>query len=708
MNEETTQSATRKADRELLALQLVMFVPLAGLVVVFCSTDLTAWDMVGHLRAASYYRDHLWPSFVGWTSSQGFGGYPQGYFYPPLLAWLVGGLGKIVPLAWAFRALVGASILLLPLSALAFLRALGCERRAATSAVFCLLTGLLVATPKSLGGFFSATFGGGLVTAAWTLPFVFFYLAALRRLVAGWRGVFEASAWLALVVLGHGFNAIAAALLSAVYVPFFAGDRRALGRCASRYVAHAVVTLGLAAAFVVPAATYHEWTSGRAITGFNVFGALRAGLWFYVPVGAIFLWASARALRRRDRVARGLAYPVLLVVLLYLLARWLRASGTFGFPLHSYRIVVFAVMFACLAAGRAAALRPFHRMMIWSTVATFLAGVVLCLGRDLSVRDRTLRVPAGVVPFTRGLVDESMRSELTRLGSPHLLVSTLEAQGVDVLNGIFVESSAVSPYVSGLLRERDANAFVGSVDRVPAHPELAAWHASLLGAQWFLTESPGVGSATVGSVAPAELAVSVSSGGNEHRESWSLGRMDHPLAELFVTAPALPGSSPWGTFVRSWWEGKSTLTRIPVRLAELPAAFEAPEPGDRVELRAMREDDYELEVESGKPRWVYLKLPYFPTWHAYQGGEEVPLYEASVHLMAVYGRGTIELRPTAGKVEGLSAAASLAAWSALLLGLLGPSLVRRGRIPLPLPGVPGQGSLLSATRQALGGDGGAS
>jgi hypothetical protein len=659
-------------------LRAALFLPLAALMVVFFRTDLTAWDMVGHMRAAAAYRDHLWPSLLGWNSTQGFGGYPQGYFYPPLFAWLVGGLGKVVPLAWAFRALVGASLLLLPISVLAFLRPLGCDGRAAMGAVFCLLTGLLLETEKSFGGFFSATLRGGLVTAEWTLPLVFFYLAALKRLVMGWRGVVEASAWLGLLILGHGFNALAAVLLSTIYVPVFAGDQP-VRRVALRYGAHAAMTLGLAAAFVIPAAAYHEWTSGRPVTGYSILGALRTGLWFYVPAATLFLWSCKESLVRRDRVARALAYPVVGVALLYVLAKWLRASGLVGgLPLHSYRFVLFAIMFGCMAAGRVVArLRP--PVMVWATSVVFFVGTVLCVRRDLGVRERALRIPDLGMVSSRGLVDESTSNGLTRIGSPHLLSSALEEQGLDVLNGVFLESSAVSPYVYGLLRERDPHAFLGTVELIAPHPRLAPWHASLLGVEWFFAQRSPTQEVGTALQATTDVPISLSTDVEQQRQTWSLERTDHPLAELFSAEPAWPGRSPWGTLVRNFWEGKSSRERIPVRASQLSAPFEAPEPRDRVRIQKQGPDEYVLDIDSDRPRWVYVKIPYFPTWHAYQDGHELPLYEASVHLMAVYGRGEVRLRSSPGKLEVLAEALSASMWSLLLLGLVAHTLVRIGR-----------------------------
>jgi hypothetical protein len=661
-------------------LRVALFVPTVGLVLLFWRTDLTSWDMAGHMHAAAYYRDHLWPRFSGWNSTQGFGGYPQGYFYPPLFAWMVGGLGKVVPLSWAARVVLGASIVLLPASGLAFMRSLQAPRRAAFGAVFFMLSALLLGSGIAFGGFFGATFSGGLVTAQFALPFVFFYLVVLERLVAGWRGVMAAAALLAFLVLSHGVESAGAALLSAVYVPFFAGSWARLRSVLPRLVAHALVALALSAVFVGPCLAYREWTSGRPVTAFSAWGSVARAAWFFLPAGLLCVIAVLRAFRREARLERALLAPALLFLAVYVLLNALGSTKLGAeLPVHAYRTLLFVFLFGSMAAGYTWSLVPFPRMAIGAAAAVFCCAIALCAMQHLSVARRRLGEASVPLPSTRGLVDVSLRSELARIGSPHLLPAILEERGAQLLNGVFVESSAVSPYVNALLRELDPHAYVGGARRLRPNPALARWHASLLGVQWMLSErSPSIDALGASSL-PEGVDFPFSTEGGEKHLSMAIHRLEHPLAEFFPDEPLPVADDSWPIVVPAWWEAGAPTTRIPLRAASLPAAYGAPASDDRVELRQLARDRYEVDIESDAPRWVYVKLPYFPTWHAWQDGSEVPLYEASVHLIAVYGRGRIELISRPGLVERVCAATSLTGWSVLGLLTAAPLLRRRRR-----------------------------
>ena len=297
----------------------ITLVPLVAIVGCFARSDLHQWDMPGHLAAAMLYRDRLWPALLGWNGRDGFGGHPQGYFYPSLFEWVVGGTARLLPLEWAFRGWLALSVLLLPVSLFTFLRACGVPTRSAFPAIWCALATLLVAEPLSLGGFFTATFGGGLVSAQWSLPLVFFHLTVLQRAATAAPGptrivaILGAGALLAATLLAHAFNGAGAALLSVIMFPAFAGGgRRAVERLPV-LVLQGGVALVLALVWIGPWWSYHELSSGRALTTFPVFLRFRRGALLLPP----HLRARGRRCRRElaartpgsSRRSQALALP---------------------------------------------------------------------------------------------------------------------------------------------------------------------------------------------------------------------------------------------------------------------------------------------------------------------------------------------------------------------------------------------------------------
>ena len=106
---------------------------------------------------------------------------------------------------------------------------------------------------------------------------------------------------------------------------------------------------------------------------------------------------------------------------------------------------------------------------------------------------------------------------------------------------------------------------------------------------------------------------------------------------------------------------------VPVRDADASETFSVPEDSDTTTLTQIGFDHYRLEIVSARPRWVYVRLPYFPTWHALQPTGELRVHEASVHLMAICATGTVELVSRSGRIERVAAIMSATAWATALL-----------------------------------------
>ncbi|MCI0414940.1 hypothetical protein L0222_19360, partial [bacterium] len=191
---------------------------------VFLLSPLSAWDTPGHVFAAAYFEQHLWPWFSGWNSLA-FGGYPQGYFYPSLFHWLAGGLGKVIGVTASLKILVVFSVALLPFSLNSFLKSLGVRGYDKLLALIWIFVILTVA-PMSFGGTFQGLIVGGLLTHQFAMPLYFFYLTWLKEGKNSTRKLMAASALLALIVLAHAFVAIGAVLASLVYLFIFYRSKR--------------------------------------------------------------------------------------------------------------------------------------------------------------------------------------------------------------------------------------------------------------------------------------------------------------------------------------------------------------------------------------------------------------------------------------------------------------------------------------------------
>ncbi len=136
-----------------ILLIFLLFITLRYLLPFFAFNDLNTWDMTGHYESAKTLRNHLFPEPIGWNSGYLLG-FPQNQFYPPLFSYLVALLSFGIGAEAAFKLVVGASILLFPVSVHYFLRKKGFSSAISVS--------------SSIGIFFFSNllhvFDGGIIT----------------------------------------------------------------------------------------------------------------------------------------------------------------------------------------------------------------------------------------------------------------------------------------------------------------------------------------------------------------------------------------------------------------------------------------------------------------------------------------------------------------------------------------------------------------
>jgi uncharacterized membrane protein len=202
------------ASKENLFWPLV-FLPHIVCLIFFLRSDFSAWDMQGHLIAATKFKDSIFPFLSGWNSSH-FAGYPQGYLYPSFFHWLIGGLGKITNIEFAFSFWVGVSVLLTPFSWFYFARNHGLDANKIKMAI--LFQTLLYFAPKnSMGGDVFGTYLIGLVNQQWAMPFFYFYLGSIVKLHEGKNWVLSAL-FLGIICLSHAFVLFASIIATFAYL----------------------------------------------------------------------------------------------------------------------------------------------------------------------------------------------------------------------------------------------------------------------------------------------------------------------------------------------------------------------------------------------------------------------------------------------------------------------------------------------------------
>jgi len=86
------------------------------------------------------------------------------------------------------------------------------------------------------------------------------------------------------------------------------------------------------------------------------------------------------------------------------------------------------------------------------------------------------------------------------------------------------------------------------------------------------------------------------------------------------------------------------------------------DPRTPVRVEEIATEHFKVFIDSPVEQFVYLKAPYFPNWHAYQNGSEIPLFRAAPNQMAIKAKGIVELQFKRSIVELVSYAVSLLSW----------------------------------------------
>lgn len=670
----------------LIAIHLI----LAYLLMRFVISDLGWWDLPAHFQAARFYRDHAFPWMHAWNPYE-LGGFPQGYGYPFLLHWLAGGLGRIIPIEIAFRVLIVLAIALLPVTIYLFLKAI---QFSAPSARTGMLTSIGVLAglggPLPLGGTFFGVFVGGLAANAFAMPFYFGYLWALALGAKSNAHLIAAGALLGATVLSHPFAALMAGVAA---LGILVTHYRPLGtRALTRFALHGILGLLLSIVWWLPHLANRSFLGGWADNRYSLLGALTANPAAVVGTLAIvaaivFVWPGGKLSFRS-------AVILFFVSLLFYLAIGLveNLPAFRRVPIHCYRLVPYVAVFAVLILVEFAewlGWQPWlERFMLLATAALLLGS-----GNDwFSYRRRHVELLGWANPGGRGLVLTDHRSALGgKYSTPHLFFYDLIRRDVTLLNGLFVESSPLAIYSHSLVAWLSPTAWIWTAEPVSLgrlQPN-SEWDQQrlkslcrTLGVSWILSDKS---LEVLGPLAHSARTFSarVDTERGSDRELYYFYEFGFPLVE-FSQPAAVDESRPWRDIANEWWR-HSRLDTVPV-LEQQPLMSDNAAPSDdRVSYQSSSATSIELDIQSQRPRWVLLKMQYFPDWVAQQAGHSIPILRAAPEFMMIKAKGKVHLEFTRSTLVRACSWISAASWT--LVTLLGVGFafrvfVRRARASL--------------------------
>lgn len=622
---------------------------------IFLLSPLSAWDTPGHVFAAAYFQQHIWPWFSGWNSLS-FGGYPQGYLYPSLFHWLAGGLGKIIGVTASLKLLIIFSLASLPFSLNAFLKSLdirGYDKLIGLIWIFILLTG----APMSFGGTFQGLTVGGLLTHQFAMPLYFFYLTCLKVGTNNSPKLIAASAFLGLIILTHAFVALGAVLASLVYWFIFYKSKR----LAIRYGAHVLVALALSLLWTLPFFLAREFHAGRYLAKYEPLWLLIAGL------VAIIGFAIAKAKRWKALQAIALLLSGLLFPLL--LSNEIFPRIDFPYPLHMHRLWVFVMIYVAVILSFAT--RWFRQSILLGISMLILIGVLLRVYQTGELqKDANVFLPQrfsdnrlGLIAVPRNSADDLLAHSNAR----HLLTHSFLVQGNRLLNGLFIESAPNGAAINSTLVELMGRPYLWGVFAYESNTELLAEHLKYLGVCWVGTFHPELIATSmkkVGAGEPSFVSIPMQINNQSIKRDLSVYRMPCSRGEAISAIKFVPYAD-WKGRIEKWWPNKSAIYSVLVSspygdsVDTSEVSFDSK---TSVRVEEIAPEHVKVFIDSPVEQFVYLKAPYFPNWRAYQNGNEIRVLRAAPNQMLIKAKGIIELRFKRSIVELVSYVVSLLAW----------------------------------------------
>lgn len=669
----------------ILLASLVVHGVLALVLPYFVHHHLQTGDHPGHLFLASFARERLLPSGIGWNERLWLG-FPQDELYPPLAHLVAGLLGGLLGDSVALKLLVAGALLAVFPAGYRLGRAHGLDR-AASAGLAALLWAVgfvsseIVGTDLAYGVNVESTFRAGMVVAALGWPLLLFTLALLAPAPRPERGPLPvaAAALLALTLLTHLVAGVVAALYLAVRLAVAVLAERRAGRptrpAVVWYAGAGAIAFLLAAFWVVPFLLRRDLISAEAI-------GLRWTTGEVVSLAVPPLLALAAAWVARTRETVALAAWVALVALAAVVVD--RAD----LPTHAYRFLPVVWGTGAVALGLLLRRAP------WLP-ALLAVAFVLTTRADVERTARgnpllTIAPPTELTPTTRTLV---------AIGAGHApgyqVVSHLWAQQVGAAShGISVESAGNNRAIFNVLRELDATAPIWSVYPAAAPPldgdarRADRWLRKLrhLGFSHVLTDlrlEPLLGDVAsqvtalgVAATSPVPTlgASAVDAGTRYHVRDGRIAYMLYEISDVHLVEPlrTLPEVVPQERFLASseltWLQGDPQHV-----------VTDAPPPADAVPARpwtlvsplgvAWERSFVRFHVESAEPVPLLVRLAWHPGWEATADGQPIAVHRASPSLLLVYGKGLIELHWRSG--PGASAGLALSVLALALLAWVG-------------------------------------
>ncbi len=650
--------------------------------IYFFGSDFSAWDMEGHLFASRKYMEAIFPYFSGWNKDH-FAGYPQGFLYPSLLHWLIGGLAKLISLKVSFLFFVSLSFILLPFSWYYCFRNHGLSTKQLNIAMFFQI--LLYFSPKnSMGGDVFGTFLIGLVNQQWAMPFFYFFLGSLIKLHEKRNWIF-AGFCLGIICLSHAFVLFASILATFGYL--LASKDYLYLKKIWVWVKMIALSLVIGAAWWLPYLQYRRWGAGLGLSflsHLHLWGDENSAQKIYLGIAVFIIYVLFLQYKKRAQLNLLPSFTAPLFFLIITLGFAMIISGIdsiLGFPiynflpLHLYRLQFFvlSLFFFLLSFG------IYDKLSSYTLYLLTLFCCLYGLKYAFMTKKAAFNLGFNFRSDSRVLVYQGPKS-LFDFYLPHKLADAISSDHYSTMNGLFVESSKHSGAYFSLFYGMFNYPMTWGVKVLPFNTLLAKDQLKALGINTIVSKTPIYGENRF-NLPLEEIAENVRAeifyNNTKKFEIFHAYTLKNHFAETIEDFAYV--EKDWESKIFQWW---ISLTSIQTTLIKSKDPVSPPTgptmPSEK--LKTIRESDEHFRVYAGtRPQWIKVKESFFPLWKAYSDNKEIPIYLCSPFMMCTYGSGMIEFKFIRGNLEMMS-------YALTILGLLFCFISYLGKLLVPFIG----------------------
>lgn len=615
--------------------------------------NLYIWDMVGHYYLADYYKEYLWPRFSGWNPYF-FGGFPQGYFYPSLFHWIVGGLGKVIGTFWAFKLITTIVLLAPPFAFYFFLKKAGFDENEATLGTLAMFSALVYVgsfVESFPGGDYAATFNFGLVPQAASISLLFFALGAYLDSFKTEKIILPSILFAALL-LTHIYSFVVAifAIASLLIVEILLkGSTEPVSRTAKI----AVLSLALTAFWTIPAIVNREYASFAGFMGMPA----RPAFLFNILLVALVLMVVFK----HDGALRLFTISIPLLLLFVFQDKILQFL-----PLQMWRFVLYPLLFLSGTIGiiisvtkskiikqRIPKITKKCARILTLSIFIILTLLILYYSKhyDKAWPTGTFGMNFTLPKLDGRILTIPIHGEGLNPAS-HIAPHLVAWSGNEEINGLFIESTPNAGYITHIKREIDER--VGIWGTFPAevrHKELLLpWHFKYIGISYVLTN---LDLEYFRNIFKRDLIYQYVNTNSIYGYYRLIKVADNKLIDVLNYTPIKVEN--WPASQWNWFFDSKKIERLitPDDLSKYEDKIGTGYEQILIQEKTWKKLKFYVEALDIVP--IHVKIPYHPNWRAYVNGKEAQIYRVPINMMLVYGAGDIELRyePTFVDIMGI-------------------------------------------------------